>query len=115
MQATTAMHRASILRESDDLEGALAQALVATSLCEGLDDDYMRSVAHWITAEVREARGDFMGAIEDRDAEIRLLMPLGNTRHIEAARRHRDELLKAAASAAREGLAPDQPPHSPSR
>jgi len=115
MQATTAMHGASILRASGNLHGALAQALAAMSLCEGLDDDYMRSVSHWVTAEVREALGDFMGAIADRDAEIRLLTPLGNTRHIEAARRHRDELLKAAASAARDGVEAEPPPQSPSR
>ena len=107
MQATTAMHGASILRESGDLEGALRQAEIATSLCEGLDDDYMRSVAHWITAQVREALGDYTGAIADREAEIRLLTPLGNERHLEAARRHRDQLLRAAASAVRDGVGSD--------
>jgi DNA-binding SARP family transcriptional activator/tetratricopeptide (TPR) repeat protein len=95
-RGSVAIHWAAILRDVGDPEAALVHAEEAASLNDRVDDAYIRSVTHWVTAEIREALGDYEGAIAERDAEIRLLTPLGNDRHLAAARRHRDQLMKAA-------------------
>jgi hypothetical protein len=55
----------------------------------------MRSILHRTEARVLASLGDLQGALAARDAEIRLLRRVGNTRHIAEAEAHRARLLAA--------------------
>jgi hypothetical protein len=50
-------------------------------------------VAHWIGAGVEELAGDLEAALAERDAEIALLLEVGNPRNLAGAHVHRAKML----------------------
>jgi DNA-binding SARP family transcriptional activator/tetratricopeptide (TPR) repeat protein len=66
----------------------------AATLCERHGLRYLRSVGHWIGADLAEADGDPEAALAERDAELELLRALDNPRHLAGCQAHRAVLLR---------------------
>jgi DNA-binding SARP family transcriptional activator/tetratricopeptide (TPR) repeat protein len=66
----------------------------AARLCEQHGFHYLRSVGHWIAADLAEAESDLDAALAERDAELVLLTALDNPRHIAGCQDHRAALLR---------------------
>jgi tetratricopeptide (TPR) repeat protein len=67
----------------------------AAELCDRHGLRYLRSVGHWIGADLAEAEGELETALAERDAELALVMALDNPRHVAGCQTHRAELLRA--------------------
>ena len=67
----------------------------AAELCDRHGLRYLRSVGHWIGADLAEADGDVEAALAERDAELALLLALDNPRHLAGCQAHRAALLRA--------------------
>lgn len=87
------MHRAPLLATLDRQEDAIADARRAAQIAEQAQDRYSRAVAHWITADILERRGEIEGALAERSAEVEILLSIGNPRNMAIAQAHRARLL----------------------
>ncbi|MFO7959735.1 MAG: AAA family ATPase, partial [Nitriliruptoraceae bacterium] len=93
-QAMVRVHHGVARFWNGDLDDALTKFDEAAELCERHGLVYDRSVVHWSRAWVEEARGEPTLALEERDAELRLLERFGNDRHLAGCQAHRARLLR---------------------
>lgn len=107
------MHRAPLLSALGRQQDALADARRAADVAELAQDRYSRAVTHWITAEILEREGAVEQALDERTAEVELLLAIDNPRNLAIAQSHRARLearlgrtdaSAAAARAARSAL-----------
>jgi DNA-binding SARP family transcriptional activator/tetratricopeptide (TPR) repeat protein len=93
-QAIVRLHHGAGLYRVGRHEEAVVELDVAAELCDRYGLVYERSVTHWARAWVEEARGDLARALEERDAELRLLRHLDNDRNLAGCQAHRASLLR---------------------
>lgn len=94
LTAVIGMHMAGTLDVLGRTDEALPAITEAARIADEVGDDYTRSVAHWIAAQVHTSRGDLVTALAERDAEIALLTGWGNHMHLAGAHAHRSSLLR---------------------
>ncbi len=93
-QAVVRLHHGVARCWNGEYEDALTELDQAAELCERHALVYVRSVVHWGRAWVEEARGEPGLALEERDAELRLLHQIGNDRNLAGCQAHRVKLLR---------------------
>lgn len=96
VRAGIAVHTASSLSRLGRHPEAVDAIEHAAELADRIGDAYLRSVAHWIAAEVHERAGNVERALAERDAEVKLLRTIDNARHLSTALAHRAVLLAEA-------------------
>jgi DNA-binding SARP family transcriptional activator/tetratricopeptide (TPR) repeat protein len=94
-RAIVHLHHARPLYRAGRRYEARASLRRAAQLCERHGLHYLRSVGHWIGADLAEADGDLETALAERDAELALVTALDNPRHVAGCQTHRAELLRA--------------------
>jgi DNA-binding SARP family transcriptional activator/tetratricopeptide (TPR) repeat protein len=109
--AVLRIHRARLFGRLRRFGEGLAECRAARRVFVEAGDRYMQAVVHWLTADIHDLRGDFVAALQERDAEVRVLDQVGNQRQLAGAQAHRARLLTAlgkvddAAYAARQAVA----------
>ena|GEM_PF-5902230 len=93
-QAMVRLHHGVVRFWNGDVDDALRKFDEAAELCVRHGLVYDRSVVHWNRAWVEEARGEPALALEERDAELRLLRRFGNDRNLAGCQAHRARLLR---------------------
>jgi len=93
-QAVVRMHHGVARLWNGEYDDALTKLAEAAELCERHGLVYVRSVVHWGRAWVEEARGEPGLALDERDAELRLLHQIGNDRNLAGCQAHRAKLLR---------------------
>jgi DNA-binding SARP family transcriptional activator/tetratricopeptide (TPR) repeat protein len=94
-QAIVHLHHVRPLYRTGRRYEARTSLARAAELCDRHGMRYLRSVGHWIGADLAEADGDVEAALAERDAELALLRALDNPRHLAGCQAHRATLLRA--------------------
>lgn len=88
-----AMHRGAVLTGLGRIAEAWDDLRRAAAIADAVHDHYIRSIVHWEAADLHDADGDLEAALAERDAEVGLLIPISNARHLARSHLHRAELL----------------------
>jgi DNA-binding SARP family transcriptional activator/tetratricopeptide (TPR) repeat protein len=87
--ATYEMHFAGSLRHLGRLDEAVAALDRARVLSRQAGEDYIAAVTEWVSAEVRQTRGELRAAIDHRRRELEIFARIGgNPRHEALAHAH---------------------------
>lgn len=89
------IHRALAMQRLGRIDEGLVDAREAALLSERAGDRYIRSVAHWMIADLLTERGDLDDALAERDAEAVILNQLDNDRNLAGCHAHRAQLLRS--------------------
>jgi tetratricopeptide (TPR) repeat protein len=93
-EAITRLHHARSLMLAGRPHEARTELCRVADLCEQHGMLYIRSLAHWASADLGVSIGDHEEALAERDAELELLELLGNERHVAGCQAHRAALLR---------------------
>lgn len=88
-----AAHRSGILRDSDRIHDAAAEARRALVAAQTVGDRYLETVALWSLADALDRVGDLTGALAARQSEAAVLRELGNPVNLAICLGHQATLL----------------------